>query len=498
MSITRVDDKNFHSSIERLNNGDVTAFEEIYKMCCAPISFLCQKFCDNKEDAEEVLQDTFLIAHKKAADLRGDTLLAYLRKIAIHECFRKRNKNRLSYEYLVNTDSIAETLPELNESFLPEAALQNKELQTELLRIINQLPKNRREMVYLYYYAGFNTEEIAKLYECSNSTVWNTLSAARKTIKTKLEDTDSKYNIKGLAVAPLAALFFIEEEIFAASYIPAAAPSIVAADVVGKVATVTATSTKAYVVAACIVAACSISLAVYLASSPNAHEYEPTYDSYAELPMYEEEPPTYEIEEPIEAEPEYEPYIPYEPQEYEAETYDPPTQDEPYVPQAAEEPPYIPTPVEEPQAAQEPTEVYEEPTVYEPAAEEEPYEPQYEEEPTTEDEPYEPTPEPVEEEPEPTPEPEPIDRTPEILAALAQANNAAEVNRIISYYGFEFATQMHFDMQYRFYVLDDGSGDIMIGTATHADGTGWRMRFEHFNNGTMPTDALQLLAFMEQ
>ena len=496
MSIIEVDDKNFHSLIERLNNGDETAFDEIYKKCCAPISFLCQKFCDNKEDAEEVVQDTFIIAHKKASDLRADTLMAYLRKIAIHECFRKRNKNRLSYEYLIHTDSLAETLPELSESFLPEAALQNKELQTELLRIINQLPKNRREMVYLYYYAGLNTEEIARLYDCSATTVRTTLFAAKKTIKTKLEGTDSKYGVKGLALIPLVAIFVVEEQVYAASYVPMAAPSIVAAEVVSTVATVAAKSTTGYIIAVCALAVCGISLAVYLTTLPNAEQYEPTYDSYAELPIYEEEPPTYEIEESTEYEPEeephYEPYTPYEPLEYEAETYqpqaeepyDPPTQYEPYVPQAVEEPT---PPIEEPQAAQEPTEVYEEPTVYEP--QEEPYEPQDEE---PEDEPYEPAPELVEE------ELEPIDRTPQILAALAQANNAVEVNRIISYYGFEFDTQIHLDMWYRFYVLDDGSGDILIGIAAHTDGIGWRMRFTHFENGTMPLDILQLLQFMEQ
>lgn len=42
-----------------------------------------------------------------------------------------------------------------------------------------------------------------------------------------------------------------------------------------------------------------------------------------------------------------------------------------------------------------------------------------------------------------------------------------------------------------------GSGDILIGTVILEDGTGWRMRFIHFENGAKPTDILQLLSFME-
>ena len=442
MSTIRVEDKDFHSLIEKLNNGDEKAFEELYKRCCSSISFLCQKFCDNKEDAEEVVQDTFVIAFKKAAYLRSDTLLAYLRKIAVHECFKKRDKNRLRHEFLVYSDSTVEDRQELDKNLLPEDALQNKEFQTELLRIINQLPKNRREMIYLYYYANFNTEEIACLYECTNSTVWNTLSAARKTIKSKLEDTESKYTVKGRAFIPLTDIFVFEEQVFSASYIQAAAPTIATANVAGTVAAGTAKSIKGYIIAACAVAACSVFVAVHVASLSIIEGYEPEYDLYAERSASEEEP-----------------YIIYEPEDYEVET--------------------------ELQAIE----------LYEMQAEEEHHEPQAEEERTTEDEPYDSEPEPEQVR---TEDYEPTDRTPEILAALAAADNAEEAGRIIGYYGFAFAAQIHLDMRYRFYALDDGSGDILIGIATDADGTSWRMRFEHFVNGKMPTDILQRLQFMEQ
>jgi len=481
--------KELYSLIEKLNNNDPLAFEEIYKRCSGHVAFVCHKFCDSKEDAEEVVQDTFLIAFKKAGTLKSETFMGYLRKIAIRESLRKRNINLRTQNYVVSAeDEQTENLPELNTDFLPEQHLQDKENRTELLRIIKSLPEIQWEMVYMFYYADFSTKEIALLYNCSESNVYNTLRRARNTIKSKLEGTDSKYSVKGMAVAPLAAILFIEEEIFAASYIPTAAPSIVAADVVGKVATVTSTSTKTYAVAVCVLAVCGVSVAVYFASLPNAADYEPAYDSYAELPIYEEEP--------IEYEPQDEPYIPYEPQECEPQIYDPPTEEpyeptieeEPYEPQAVEQPTYVPT-------AEEPTEVYEEIIIYEPL-EEEPYEPQDEEEP--EDEPYEPEPE---EEPyEPEPDPIPIDRTAQILAALAQANNAGDVNRIINHYDFVFADQLRRNStneRFRFYVTNEGSGDILIGIAAYEDGAGWRMRFEHFNNGTMPLDILQLLRFME-
>jgi len=430
------DNENFHSLIKKLNDGDEGAFEEIYKKCSASIAFLCQKFCDSKEDAEEVVQDTFVIAYKKAAELRGDTLLAYLRKIAIHECFRKRDKNSHRYEYIVRSDALIEDQRELDESLLPEEALQNKERQDELLWIISQLPKNRREMIYLFYYADINTEEIARLYDCTANNVRQTLFAARNAIKSELEGTSKKKAVKATAFVPLGALFLAEEQAFTASYVSAAAPNIV-----GTLKATVAKSIKGYVIAACVAAVCITPVAVYIASQ-----------SAVEDDVYE--PPMYEV----------------------------------YVP-ATREP-----------ADDSMEDIVEEIQSLEPAEErltqaaepEERLEPIEEQEQTEEPEP------PVEGESDPIPEP--VDRTPEILAALAAAGTVGEIEGIIRHYGFRRVTSMRnaTDKLLRFYVLDEGSGDILIGMAAYEDGTSWRMRFTHFVGGQMFRDMQELLRFMEQ
>jgi len=441
MPIANGDHTNFDSLIEKLNNGDPGAFEEIYKRCCSSIAFLCQKFCDTKEDAEEVVQDTFLIAYKKAAELRGDTLLAYLRKIAIHECFRKRDKNSHRYEYIVRSDTPVEDQQELDESILPEEALQNKERQAELLRIIEQLPKNRREMVYLYYYADISIEEVARLYDCTANNVYQTLFAARSTIKSKLEGEDKK-TTKVTAFVPIGALFLVEEQVFAASYVSAAAPSVVGTGITGTSMTTVAKSIKGYVITACAAAVCVVSVATLVALQPATENdvYETIYEAY--IPTAEEPAADYMeniAEEAQSSEPAEERLA------------------------QAEDPGERVEPADEPEQAEDP-------------------------EPSIEGEPD-----------EPEPIPEPIDKTPEILAALAAATSRAETYNLINYYGFVFADQARrhsTSEQFRFYVLDAGSGDILIGMVTHEDGTGWNMKFQHFAGGKMPTDIIDLLRFM--
>jgi len=492
--------KDFNNLIEKLQNGDQNAFEEMYNLCYKHINFVCLKFCDNKEDAEEVVQDTFVIAFKKASELRGDTLLAYLRKIAANECFRKRKQSNQHQEHIAYSDELSvEDHVELDADFLPEEHLQNKERQAELLRIINHLPQRQREMIYLYYYVDISTEEIARLMHCSANNIYKTLHMARKTIKGKLEGTHKKKSAKTMAFVPLAAALFIEEQVFAATYVNVAGASMV---------TAVAASAKIYAIAACVVAACTISAAVYFVLQPSTETYMPAYETYT--PAYEY---IWEIEEvPEQEEPPTPAAEPPEPEEYPTEE---PTQEpaddptpvelaadeatepetitepepvgEPYVPAPVEEPePYIPQPAEEPTEvpAEEPEALPPPPLPLPPVQDTPPVEQELAQEPEIEEEPT----------------PEPIDRTPEILAALAAATTPADVNGIIRYFGFVFDSQIELstNMRFRFYVLDDGSGDILIGIAAYEDGSQWRIRFEHFMNGQMPADRTNLFHWMEE
>ena len=453
--------KDFHNLIEKLKNGDQSAFDEIYARCCGHVAFVCSKFCNNKEDAEEVVQDTFVIAFKKAGDLRGDTLLAYLRKIATNECFHKHKKNNRHQEYIVHSDELVEAHAEIDADFLPEEYLQEKESRIELSHVIEQLPRKQREIIYLYYYVEMSMEEIAQLQECSMDSAYKTLQRARLALKSKLESTGKKKLAKSMVLVPLTAVFFMEEQVFAKAYIPTATASSVA------IAATAAKSTKVYVIVASVLTAGIITAAALYFTPSQSHD---DYDIYE---------PVYEINAPaLEA-------VADEVEEDIMEGIEPP----------------------EPPVEEEPAQVEEPEVIAKPGYVEEPspeviIEPELLEEPDPE-----PIPEPeAEEEPEPEvlpelePEPIYIDRTAGILAALAVATTNEELNSIIAYYGFIFSSQTRSstDELFRFYVTDEGSGDILVGTGINEDGTGWRMRFELYSNGQRPLDIFELFLWMEE
>ena len=470
--------------LEKFKNGDQQAFNEIYRSCYWHVTFVCSKLCANKEDIEEIVQDTFIAVFKKAKTLNGDTFLALLRKIAARRCYDKYKNAKNEYENIVYEYDTEHQ--ELDDAFLPEEYLQNKEAHAELMQIINELPAKQREMIYLYYYTDINTEEIAKLHKCTSVNVRAILHKARKSIKSKLESKSEAYAQRMVGVSIGAALL-MEEQAFVATAAELGL-AVASLDIAAKAAAYAAAG-NAGIVAACVVSLGVVSAALYITHTPPDAQYQPPVEPTAAISVMVQEPlPDETLEEVLlPAEEEY-----TEPAEEQTEEADNHVDEARDYHDHGHEPVYEPTPPtvieQEPidihpeeQAEQEPLPPLEEP--YEPQELEEP---EYIYAPAEADEPYEPA-------------PIPIDRTDEILAALAAATTEQGVARIISYYGFAVETQMRSSMGewLRFYTADEGSGEILIGISTDEDGSNWRMQFRHYNNGHRPLYRAYLFHWMD-
>ena len=433
--------QDYSELVKRAKNGDTLAFEELYKGCYAFVVFVCKPFCESKEDLEDVTQDAFLQAFSKINQLENnDMFLPWIKRIAIHKCYRKSDEAKKREGSVVYTEDLNATrseIEELNKSFLPTDCYENGEVRKELISAVAALPETQRKMVHLYYYVGMNTIEISKLHNCTDSYVRKTLFNARNTIKEKMHGRETH----GAMLAPLGALFVAEEAAFVASYAAANATAIstTATTVVGaaiKQAAVAAKIATCGYVAACVLTTGIIATGIYHAVQ--ATEYQDT-----------------EIIDQIEV----------------AAIYEPAETEEPYYEEEIEEDVYI----EEVNVTEYVPNVINEQPEIEPVYEPEPYEEELI--------PYEP--EPV------------VDRTTEILAALANANTSARVNEIIRQYGFsvKISLQSSFYEIFSFYQTNQGSGDILIGVYEFEDE--WHMRFTFFEGGVINMQTPDLISWLE-
>lgn len=155
------------------------AFLEIYNRHVDTVYRICYSFMRNPQDTEDMVQETFLrlISHKVDFTSREHEK-AWLIVTASNLC-----KDTLK-KWWRRTENIDD--PALN---LKTPAFEID----EILEAILKLPPDQKTVVYMYYYEGYSTADIASYLRCPHATVRSRLSRARKTLKKQLGgDFDEK------------------------------------------------------------------------------------------------------------------------------------------------------------------------------------------------------------------------------------------------------------------------------------------------------------------
>ncbi len=126
-------------------------------------------------DADDIVQQTFVkLLTKKTAFTDREHEKRWLIRVCINEC-----NSFFSSFWRKNMDSFdsLETEPVFSE---PK--------DTELYEAIKQLPAKCRSVIYLFYYEGYSTKEIADILRMKEATVRTRLVRARKLLKEQLKE----------------------------------------------------------------------------------------------------------------------------------------------------------------------------------------------------------------------------------------------------------------------------------------------------------------------
>lgn len=154
---------------------------EIYHRQFHTVYRVCLSFMKNAEDAEDMVQETFLKLMKCEKQFESEEHeRAWLIVTASNTC---KNELRRWKRRLENTRVLSHQ----------ENIIQKDE--NNILEWIMTLPVKYRQVLYLYYYEGYRTSEIAGMLHCPESTVRNQLLRGRRLLK-----KDSTYPAKSGAL----------------------------------------------------------------------------------------------------------------------------------------------------------------------------------------------------------------------------------------------------------------------------------------------------------
>ena len=139
---------------------------------------VCRTYMKNTADTEDAAADTFLALIRSSPAFESEEHeKAWLIRTACNVC---RSMLRRASRRNVSLDAL--------EGDGPEFAAPEDEEKRRLWDAVEALPERYRVTVYLHYYEGYRTEEIAGFMKRPASTVRNWLSEARKLLRERLGD----------------------------------------------------------------------------------------------------------------------------------------------------------------------------------------------------------------------------------------------------------------------------------------------------------------------
>jgi len=140
-------------------------FDMIYRVCFA--------YLKNLAETEDTVSDVFVKLLKlRTAFENNNHEKAWLLRVSINLC-KDRLKSRWHKKTSIDSDIISED---------------NGFEIDDTLQAVMKLPSNYKDVIVLYYYEGYKTDEIANILHKPHSTIRNHLSEARKALKGVLED----------------------------------------------------------------------------------------------------------------------------------------------------------------------------------------------------------------------------------------------------------------------------------------------------------------------
>ncbi|MCK0192268.1 sigma-70 family RNA polymerase sigma factor [Arenibacter sp. F20364] len=172
--------------IDRILSGNANSFALLVDRYKDLVFLLALRMMKNREEAEEVAQDTFLKTYKSLNKFKGESKFStWIYKIGYNTCLDRLKKSKKE-QHLVRIDQFT-----VNQIKTLDSALEYMELE-ERRKVIQDcldlLPSEDSFLLTLFYYDGRSSEEISKIVDLTTTNVKVRLFRSRKKLATILKN----------------------------------------------------------------------------------------------------------------------------------------------------------------------------------------------------------------------------------------------------------------------------------------------------------------------
>ena len=189
-------DKELVQALNKAVAGEEEGFNVIYQKTYSYVYARCRMIMKNEDDAQELLQETYLQAYRSLDKLENvNGIFAWIGAIAYNQGMKVFRKKK---EVLLDEDGqgLFEVQETADVSTLPGHEMELKETADIVKDIIEELPDVQRAVITAYYYDEMSVSKIAELMGTSTGTIKSRLNYARKHIQESVEAKEKQMGIK--------------------------------------------------------------------------------------------------------------------------------------------------------------------------------------------------------------------------------------------------------------------------------------------------------------
>jgi len=180
--------------IEASRRGDQEAFRGLVERYFRRILAVATGMLRNREDAQDVAQETFVKAYRSLGSFKGNAAFyTWLYRIAVNVCidFQRREGRSAPTVDVSGTTGSDANVPEVSDD-RPESdpfeRMKSGEIGTSVRAALDELTPEHRAVILLREVEGLSYEEISHVMQCAKGTVMSRLHYARKRLQGRLRD----------------------------------------------------------------------------------------------------------------------------------------------------------------------------------------------------------------------------------------------------------------------------------------------------------------------
>lgn len=192
--------------------GNVEAFNQLYEYSYSTVEHECLRILHNSFDAEDAMQEAYLIIYKKIGTLKDPSkFLSWCRTIAHNTSAsfianRKRKTGKDDFKPMVSDDDVEgmDSLNGFDEAPLPEERAE-QQMVHELLQQAMDSIAPQRSMCLAMHQQGYSYDQIASLLSIPLGTVKSNIHYAKEALKKQIREFEKKENVQifGFTLIPV-------------------------------------------------------------------------------------------------------------------------------------------------------------------------------------------------------------------------------------------------------------------------------------------------------